>query len=265
MIGPIRGRGAAASLLSLLALTATLHAQPAAAPDGNQEEPPQRVAIGFRVRALPVRSWSVMDNGRSLSTTTASKTVYDSNCHTTSHSFPMGGGVVIEALLSPRLKLSAELTFNRLRYTKVTDLYWGTDDPTTSERQAVAQGRPPKKPRPGSSTCPCCCTANVRSRGFLSHLYLAGGATVRFASEVPHHHQHHQCRRHHGDRTALPPQPPTARSLGATVGTGFRFMDEFKIKVTPEVRFTRWQDMTFASDSTRSPRNQVEISISFTR
>lgn len=263
MIRPIRGRGAAAPLLSLLALTATLHAQPAAAPEGNQEEPPQRVAIGFRVRALPVRSWSVMDNGRSLSTTTASKTVYDWNYNTSSHSFPMGGGLVIEALLSPRLKLSAELTFNRLRYTKVTDLYWGTDDPTTSNDERSHRVTT-EETQARLFDVPVLLHRNVRSRGFLSHLYLAGGATVRFATEV-----RTTTNITNADATTennhLAAVTANRTILGATVGAGFRFMDEFKIKVTPEVRFTRWQDMTFALDSTRSPRNQVELSISFTR
>jgi hypothetical protein len=53
--------------------------------------------------------------------------------------------------------------------------------------------------------------------------------------------------------------------VGATVGVGFRFVDEFNIKVTPEVRFTRWNGATFNQDSTRSPRNQLEVGIGFSR
>jgi hypothetical protein len=53
--------------------------------------------------------------------------------------------------------------------------------------------------------------------------------------------------------------------IGATVGVGFRFVDEFNIKVTPEIRYTRWNGMTFAQDSTRSPRNQLEVGIGFSR
>jgi hypothetical protein len=46
---------------------------------------------------------------------------------------------------------------------------------------------------------------------------------------------------------------------------GFRFVDEFNIKVTPEVRYTRWNGETFNSSSTHSPRNQLEVGIAFTR
>jgi hypothetical protein len=53
--------------------------------------------------------------------------------------------------------------------------------------------------------------------------------------------------------------------IGATVGVGFRFVDEFSIKVTPEVRYTRWDGLTFGTDSTQSPRNQLEVGIAFTR
>ena len=53
--------------------------------------------------------------------------------------------------------------------------------------------------------------------------------------------------------------------IGATVGAGFRFIDEFNIKVTPEIRYTRWNGTTFNQDSTRSPRNQLEVGIGFSR
>jgi hypothetical protein len=53
--------------------------------------------------------------------------------------------------------------------------------------------------------------------------------------------------------------------VGGTVGVGLRFIDEFNIKVTPEVRYTRWNGMTMNQDSTRSPRNQLEVGIGFSR
>jgi hypothetical protein len=62
------------------------------------------------------------------------------------------------------------------------------------------------------------------------------------------------------------PAPVSKRLLvGATVGMGLRFIDEFNIKVTPEVRYTRWNGMTFNQDSTHSPRNQLEVGIGFSR
>ncbi len=50
---------------------------------------------------------------------------------------------------------------------------------------------------------------------------------------------------------------------GAMVGAGVIGRDDFGIIVSPEVRYTRWFDDTFASPIIRGQRNQVEITVSF--
>ncbi len=105
---------------------------------------------------------------------------------------------------------------------------------------------------------------NVRSSGLLSHLYLSGGVTARNVSSV-----RTVTNITNADATKANNQiqaPVNKRTLiGATVGAGFRFVDEFNIKVTPEVRYTRWNGATFNQDSTQSPRNQLEVGIGFSR
>ena len=273
MTVPNRGRRAVALLYGLLALAApVLHGQAPAADAQNppappaaaeKTEPPRRLAIGLRVRALPLKSLSVMDSGRSLSTTTVAKVNYDWNYNTTTHSFPLGGGLAIEALLSQRLLLTAEVLFNRLRYTKTTDTYWGTDDPTTStDERSHKSATESTKAR--LFDLPLLLHRNVRSSGFLSHLYFAGGVTGRLTTTVRTTNDIT-----YADGTKANNQTPAPVSkrllIGGTAGVGFRFIDEFNIKVTPEIRYTRWNGMTFAQDSTRSPRNQLEVGIAFTR
>ena len=73
---------------------------PASTADEKSRRAPRRWSIGFRVRTLPVRSFSVMDNGHTMNTTTVSKTIYDSNYNTTSKSFLLGGGLAFEVPLS---------------------------------------------------------------------------------------------------------------------------------------------------------------------
>jgi hypothetical protein len=46
---------------------------------------------------------------------------------------------------------------------------------------------------------------------------------------------------------------------GVVVGSGVHFRDAFGIKVTPEIRYTRWLGNTFAEGPVRSNRNQIEI------
>ena len=272
---PSRGRRTVALMYGLFALAVTgLHGQtsgasaqnppaPPTAAEKTSEAPPRKLAIGLRVRSLPVRSFSVMDSGRSLSTTTVSKVNYDWNYNTTTHSFPLGGGLSLEAALSRRTLLTADVIFTRLRYTKTTDTYWGTDDPTTSadERSHMSATEDTKA---RVFDLPVLVHRNLRPSGWLSHFYLAGGATARLVSSVRTTNNianadatkaNNQIRAQVAKRTLI----------GATVGAGFRFVDEFNIKVTPEIRYTRWNGMSFAQDSTRSPRNQLEVGIGFSR
>jgi hypothetical protein len=275
MIIPNSGRRAVAIIQGLFLLTvAGLQAQTPAAGDKNppappaaaeksSEEAPRRVSFGLRVRTLPVRSFSVMDNGHTMNTTTISKTVYDLNYNTTSKSFLLGGGVAFEAAISRRVALTAELLFNRLRYSKVTDTFSGTDDPNTSnDERAHKIATEDTKAR--LFDLPVLLHYQVGRSGFLTHVYLSGGATARNASSV---RTTNNITNADGTlaNNQIPAQASKKTLIGATVGVGFRFIDEFNIKVTPEVRYTRWDGLTFGQDSTRSPRNQLEVGIGFTR
>ena len=58
---------------------------------------------------------------------------------------------------------------------------------------------------------------------------------------------------------------PSAKTLGGVVvGSGLRFVDDFGIKVEPELRYTRWFGRTFDEESARSSPNQIEVDVAFT-
>lgn len=58
--------------------------------------------------------------------------------------------------------------------------------------------------------------------------------------------------------------PQHRSTIGEVAGAGITFTDEFGIKVTPEVRYTRWINEIFDNQSTRTGRNQLEAGISLT-
>jgi hypothetical protein len=64
--------------------------------------------------------------------------------------------------------------------------------------------------------------------------------------------------------TFTPAVPKHRSGIGATVGAGIQFVDEFGIHVVPEVRYTRWEDPIFENFTTRTKANQVEADISLT-
>jgi len=53
-------------------------------------------------------------------------------------------------------------------------------------------------------------------------------------------------------------------TVGGVAGFGFRFIDDYNIKVTPEFRYTRWLRSAFSLDSTQSPKNQIEVGFGLT-
>ena len=262
MILPRRGRAVAPLACAFFALASAGVAQTGATPSA-QEDSQQRISFGIRVRTLPVRSMSVMDNGRTLNTAAVNKVTYDWNYTTTSSSLALGGALVVEGILSPRWLVSAEFVYSPLKYTKVTDQYSGADDPTTSNDER-SHKTTTEETKARYYDFPVLLRHNARATGFLSHLYLMVGPSLRLASTVK---TTTNITNADGTREANHNAAALAKRMliGGTVGAGFRFMDDFKIKVAPEVRFTRWNGMTFAQDSTRSPRNQFELSLTFTR
>jgi hypothetical protein len=56
----------------------------------------------------------------------------------------------------------------------------------------------------------------------------------------------------------IPDKPHLGNQPGLVLGIGLRFMDEFHIKVTPEIRYIRWEGATFQGLSYQSVVNQFE-------
>ncbi len=223
----------------------------------------ERLAIGFRIRSFPVRSLSVMANNR-IMTTVGSQTPHDWVFNTTSRSPRFGGGPAFEFRLTRRTTLTAELLFDRLRYDKVTDVYSGSDDPATSgDERAHTQRIEATKARLWDVPV-MLHHRGLRSSGILSQLYVAGGITARTISRIRTTNKvtNSDGSTSSDERLA---QPSRKNLIGAVVGVGFRFIDDFNIKVTPEIRYTRWSGATFALETTRSPKNQLEFGIGFTK
>jgi hypothetical protein len=51
---------------------------------------------------------------------------------------------------------------------------------------------------------------------------------------------------------------------GAVVAVGFRFVDDFNIRVTPEIRYTRWQGRVLNGFLTDSRPDQFDVGVGLT-
>src|ERR1035437_4617011 len=118
-----------------------------------------------------------MDNGQVMKTTTVSKVNYDTNYNTVNHSFMLGGGLTLEGRISGRTLVTAELLFNRLRYDRTINMFWGVDDPTTSSDERSHQTTT-ENTKARLFDLPVLTQLNVRSTGFLSHVYRSQARRV---------------------------------------------------------------------------------------
>jgi hypothetical protein len=150
--------------------------------------------------------------------------------------------------------VDGELLYHRLNYTQttqVTDTVNGNTGITENTRASLWDVPVMLRYR------------GLRESGFLSKFYLAGGGELR---NVAHVRTSTVTNFPNGSTTTsnLPVEPSKRDLAGAVVGMGLRLVDDFNIKLSPELRYTRWMGATFDSESTRSRRNQLEVGIALT-
>jgi Outer membrane protein beta-barrel domain len=247
-----------------LALSVSAYAQDLPVPQENATQPVKlkHFSFGIRARDFPIKNFSDMGNKSTATTTFAPQPApKDWNFTTATKSPFWGAGLTAEYYGGERWTITAEVIYNRVAYTKQTNVYWGVDNPATSfdEREhefftedtkgllfdlpVLVHYRP------------------VRS-GPFNKLYVSAGPTLRYASHV----RSFLTTISPSDITTINSQivvPSERMVVGGTIGVGFRVVDDFNIKTVPEIRYTRWGGSTFSDDSTVSPRNQLEVGIAF--
>ena len=198
--------------------------------------------IGLRGRAFPVNSLSVMENRSTLSTTTVGIS-RDWSFVTASHSSHFGVGPAVEFVPNPHWAISVEALWQKMQYTKVTSIAWGTDDPTTTNDERVHMFRNENTRSTLWDVPVMVHYRGLRGTGALSRLYVAAGVVGRAATKIST-----SLLTTFPDTTTATTSPtvvPSKRNLlGGVAGIGFRVVDDFKINWTPEIRYTRWAGST---------------------
>ncbi len=270
----IRSGGSAVRWVRALLFTAMACGQQPAEEPKSQEPAPSvqeaapvsfdRFSFGLRLRTLPFERLSVMREGMAMQTTFAGTTAYDFNASTTSKSAVVGGGLAVEFRFARRLRLTSELLFHRLRYESSTATYWGRDDPATGNDERT-QSSISEQTKGRLWDLPVLVHyRGLRSSGPLSHVWVGAGVVGRSISAI---RTKAEIKSPDGSSTVeYRAATPSRRTLGGVViAVGLRFVDDLNIKVTPEVRFTRWSGATFSAGTTRSPKSQLEFGVSFVR
>jgi len=208
----------------------------------------RRFSFGGRLNGLPFNVLNNKDVNLTPANSTASY-AYD----TTNSYLQIEFGPSLEFRVTRNFALSAEFLYHRLNYNMTDTITADGNVTTVSEQTSARLWDAPVMVR----------WRGLAETGFLSHLYFAGGGELRNVSHI-----------RTSNLTTLPDGAtssdniatvPSKRDLmGAVVGVGMRFVDDFGIKLTPEMRFTRWMGETFDNESTRSRRDELLIGIALT-
>ena len=208
----------------------------------------RRFSFGGRVNGYP---FNVLQNHDVNFNVTATNQAWAIS--TTNNYLKIAFGPSLEVRLFRGFSLCGEFLYHRLDYTKTSQVTVDGNVTAITEQTRATLWDAPMMVR----------WRGLAETGFLSRLYFAGGGAIRDVSHINTSNQ----TTYPGGATSSNniPAVPSARNLpGAVAAVGMRFVDDFGVKLTPELRFTRWLGATFDSDSTRSRRDELVVGIALT-
>jgi hypothetical protein len=208
----------------------------------------RRFSFGGRLNGHPFNVLNNKDVSLSPVNTTQSWAI-----GTTNNYLKIAFGPSLEFRLTRKFTLCGEFLYHRLNYTKTATVTDNSNTTTITEQTRATFWDAPMMLRYGS----------LSNGGVRSKLYFAGGAVVR---NVSHIQTTNQMTFPDGSTASNnTPALSSARNLpGAVVGVGLRLLDDFNLKLSPELRFAHWMGATFASDSTRTRRDELVVGVALT-
>ena len=218
----------------------------------------RRLEIGVRIGVAPMR---LFDTGYSASSTTTPVAFYSYTA--TTKSSKLDAAPTVTYRFSDRFLLGIEPRFHRAYYTQTTTFLSGRLDPIAlyDDRKA--------------STIVGTTKADyweipllARYGGFLptkwlAPTYIAAGLDVRHVGKVRTSNSTLYADSTKDSNTTPDPVHLT-NQVGWVAGVGWRLIDvNTNIKVTPEIRFVKWQGNTFQGPAFHSTANQIELGVGF--
>ncbi|MGC9945141.1 MAG: hypothetical protein ABSF64_01990 [Bryobacteraceae bacterium] len=222
-------------------------------------KPLRRLTIGIHVNYFPlplIKGSNVVQ--------ISNNPVEQDNYFGSSDSPKWGPGAMVEYRLLDHVSLAGEIHFHHVDYSVTDNILSGYNTSTTGGDN-----------RPLTTTVQTSQVNNYEipivahyyglwSGGWKRRLYVSAGGELLHVGRIrtgndfiyPSGAQ---------DYNENPAIPNKVNDLGGVVGVGMRFVDEFHIRLAPEVRFIRWQSPSLLGPAYRSAVNQLEaeISVSF--
>jgi hypothetical protein len=213
----------------------------------------RRPSIGLRVFYFG----SPFFQTKTIQTSTTTPIVADYTYAGGTSSPKLAFGLSGEYRLTDRLSVGIEFRFHHVDFSQVTTILSGVVDPnaSTDDRQPITITQHTQ-----ASYWEVPLLAHyygLRSRGLLSRAYASGGGELRYIANIRTGTDFS----YPGggtDYNEIPVSSGRNTQFGAVVGLGLRFIDDFNIKVSPEVRFIRWMGSTFQGQAYNSYANEIE-------
>lgn len=201
--------------------------------------------------------FKTIDGGSSFTSSSTTLPRLDTTMTAVAASKPISGGLVFEVRVRPRWSLNIEAMYRRTGFDSTRQLTY------TNINSAVSNTTYTQGNRMSYLDFPVLVRWYDRGLHKRYRTFFTAGVTmrrvwhVRSSSFVTTDTTQDCC-----DET---PIRPTRQNVpGFTVGAGLKGLDDFGLKLTPEVRYTRWMYRTIDMPPAYSKRDQLEVSLSLT-
>jgi len=223
--------------------------------------PLRRLTVGIHVMYFPTR---LVNTRNVIQITENTNPVAQYNYTASTNSPKWGPGAMVDYRLTKHLALGGEIHFHHVDYQENAEILTGINTSTTGGDN-----------RPVTNTVTYSQVNYYEfpllahyygfwSHGWKKHIFFTGGMELRHVGKI---RTGNDFTYPSGatDYNENPATPNKVNTVGAVAGLGMRFVDEFHIRLSPEMRFIRWQAPTLQGASFASVTNQLEagLSISF--
>jgi hypothetical protein len=241
-------------MLRVLILSGLLLA-PAMRGADERPEPTRRYQVGGRVQAFPLQLFEV----KTVETSTT-QPIADYKSTSTTDSQRATLTPTFEFRLRGRWTVGTDFMLHHANYVEKQEIRTGKKDPnaSTDDRKVTTITQTTKANYWEMPVLVRC--YGLRGSGILRKSYAIGGFGYRYVGRIRTGNEYS-----YADSTTDYNEAPALRSrqnqLGAIAGFGFRFVDDFNVKVMPEVRYTRWAGYTFEGKSYKSVQNELRVGL----
>jgi len=237
-----------------------LAAVPCMADDDNPNDldGTRRFTFGLKLQAYPLKMFKT-----SVQTSSTTKPIADYTYTGTTDSPKVGFGPSVEYRITNHISVGAEMLFHRIQYVEKVEIRNGKKDPNASTDARLVTTLT-QTTRATTWEVPFIARYyGFRERGMFARLYALGGGSYRRTGTVKTGNEisNADSTSDYNEKTAVPEKPS---QIGMVGGFGIRFIDNFKIRIAPEVRVTRWQGYNFQGTSYKAVQTDIQGGIGIT-